>query len=479
MRKLLELDSKALRSGRTRGKFVDGGLWDAAIGLNPYLESDLYRSVVALSPTPTDKTGAVVVDIPIAYTKDERGSTYDLYILGLSGHLYRVTSNEVVTDLRSGTPIDTPANGIGIFQPRAAASPTLLFARSTRIGTWDLSGTYATGWNDSAYNPGTTTIHRPFHRFLDRLYYGNKQYVGQFSDDGTSTIAHEPQGLDLDGQDTVTALADDGRFLVIATARTITESYNGMNRVRVLFWNAGGSATSWDWEVSIPNETSIRAMKRVGDVVYAVGKRALYALSFGAAPQIVYTFDSDEAVAFDPSNYSHVQSIAAWGDGVIFGKLATAFARFLPNTDRIIYNPLRGMTGDIGLIIPDFLENKVYVGTRSSKLYSCGLESAGASATPIITRIIPLDRTYHVQRLEIDLPNGISGSDSITIIVQGKHGTDSVTLPTITQAVYGNVHRLSIPFRNVTTADVRLSMTLSAGGPSFSTISLWGDPASL
>ena len=249
MKKIIEFDNQTLRTGRSRGKFMPGGLWDSAIGLNPYLESDLYRGVVALSPDPTDKTGSVVVDIPTAYCKDERGSTYDLYILGGSGHFYRVSAAEAVSDLRSGTPINSPANGVVILQPRAASAPTLLFARQSRIGSWDLVGTYATGWNDTAYDPGTTTAHRPMHRFLDRAYYGNKQYVGMFSDDGTATIAHDAQALDIEGTETVTAISDDGRYLVVGASHVVTESYGGLPRSRLLFWNT--SASSWDWEITI------------------------------------------------------------------------------------------------------------------------------------------------------------------------------------------------------------------------------------
>jgi hypothetical protein len=478
MRKILDLTNEALRTGRNRGPMMEGGAWESAIGLNPYLESDTYRGLMAITPAPTDKTGSVVVDIPSAYVKDERGSTYDLCMLGSAGHFYSVTAAEVVTDLRSGTPIDSPANGMMIFQPKAASSPTLLFGRTTRIGTWDLSGSYPTGWNDVAYNPGETTLHRPMHRFLDRVFYGNKYKIGQFADDGTATIEHTANVLDMEKQETVTALSDDGRYLVIATARIISDSYDGLNRVRILFW--GTNTSSWDWETTIPNETSIRGMKRVGDVVYAVGKRGLYALAFGAEAQMVYSFDDDETIAFDALDYNHVQSIAAWGDGVIFGKLATAFSRFLPGTDRMVFNPLHGQTGSISLIISDFLENKVYVGTRTSKLYSFNMASAGATAADISqrTRFFKLDREYHIQRLEIDLPNGIGASDSMTIAVGGDGGSNVVTLPAITQARYGNRHFLSIPFpRQITTTNVRISVTMSAGAPSFSSMSLWGERA--
>ncbi|MBX3498104.1 MAG: hypothetical protein KF889_01570 [Alphaproteobacteria bacterium] len=476
MQKILQLDSKLLRTGRTRSQFDDtGGIWDAAQGLNPYLESDTYRGLVALGSTPTDKTGSVVVDIPVAYAKIESGSTYTLYILGLSGHFYSVNVNEAVTDLRSGTPINVPANGMAIFRPRAASAATMLFARQARIGTWDLSGTYPTGWNDTAYDPGTSTPHRPMHRLFDRVYYGNKNYIGMFSDDGTATIVHTAQALNLEGQETVTALGDDGRYLIAGVSRAITESYNGLNRVRLIFWD--GNKSSWDWETEIPNETSIRGIRRSGDIVHVFGKRGAYTVSFGTGVKPLYLFDSDEAIAFDALNYGHVGSLASWGDGIIFGKLGTAISKMLPGDPRIVFNPLQGFTGEISLIIPDFLENKVYVGTRSSKLYSYDLTTAGASSTPLTTRFLNLDGRYHVERLSITLPNGIGASDSIAISIAGIDGT-SATLSTITQAYYGNQYFLSIPLpKQITTTHAKLSVTMSAGTPSFADIALWGTPA--
>jgi hypothetical protein len=477
MKKLLDLTNKALLTGRARGKWTGGGIWDAAQGLNPFLESDTYRGLVALGSTPTDKTGAVVVDIPVAYAKNEQGSTYFLYILGLSGHFYSVTPTEVITNLRSATPINGPSNGMAIFKPRAASAATMLFAREARIGTWDLSGTYPTGWNDSAYDPLTSTPHRPMHRLFDRVYYGNKNYIGMFSDDGTATIVHTAQALNLEGQETVTALGDDGRYLVAGISRAITESYNGLNRVRLIFWD--GNKSSWDWETDIPNETSIRGIRRVGDTLYIIGKRAVYTAAFGFGAKPLFMFDSDEAIAFDAINYGHVGSIAPWGDGVIFGKLGTAISKMLPDTPRIVFNPLQGFTGDISLIIPDFLENKVYIGTRSSKLYSYNLATAGASATPLTTRNLPLDGRYHIERAQIILPNGVGASDSIAIQIIGNDGASTATLPTITQAAYGNTRFLNIPLPNhVTATHVKLSVTMSAGTPSFSDISLWGTPAS-
>ncbi len=95
-----------------------------------------------------------------------------------------------------------------------------------------------------------------------------------FSDDGTATIVHTPQALSLEGQETVTALGDDGRYLVAGVSRAILDSYNGLNSVRLVFWD--GNKPSWDWEIVIPNETSIRGIKREGDVLHVMGKRGAY-----------------------------------------------------------------------------------------------------------------------------------------------------------------------------------------------------------
>src|ERR1700709_1294911 len=92
MKKLLDLNNTTLRTGRTRSKFMPGGLWDSAQGLNPYLENDAYRGTIAVTASPPDLTSSVIVDNPIAYAKDERNSTYNAYIMGDAGHFYKLNN---------------------------------------------------------------------------------------------------------------------------------------------------------------------------------------------------------------------------------------------------------------------------------------------------------------------------------------------------------------------------------------------------
>jgi hypothetical protein len=481
MQEILKLNAKNLRTGRTRSQFTDDGIWDSAQGLNPYIEDASYRGLIACTAAPTDITtlgGTTLADIPIAWTKNEINSTYNLYILGDQGHFYDINGGlglSAMTDRRSGTPISSPANGLGIIQPRGG-SAVLLYATKTRIGTWDLSGTYPTGWNDGAYDCGTSTPHRPFHRLFDRLYYGNASYVGQFADNGDTTITHTAQALDLDGRDTATALGDDGRFLIIATARIVQDDYNGYNATKVIFWDT--SASSWSWETTVPNETSIRSIVRTESGVLLFGKYGIYTVAFGQHAKRVLPLDPSESIAFDALNYGHVQSAAPWGDGAIFGKLGTAYSKFLPGEQRILYNPLQGFTGDIGLIIPDFLENKVIVGTRTPKLYSFDMTAAGnvgVGGNSFISRYIDLEGYWHVQGATVTFPNGVSGTSSF--FVTGAGGGVSKNF-SITSSTYPNKRVVNLPFsKNITDTHVRINLGMTEGAPAISEITLWGEPA--
>lgn len=474
MRKILELTPKVLRSGRARSQFDDdGGIWDDATGINPYLDNASYRGVIAITAAPTDITGSTVVDIPFAYAKDERGSTNFMYILGGSGHFYSVNVNKAVTDLRSGTPITSPSNGMFIFQSRhASAAATMFYLRESHIGTWDLSGTYATGWNDTA-QAITSCAHHPTHKLFDTQFFGNKNALGRVYDDGTATPAYDTNALDFDKQETITALGDDGRYLIIATGRLVNDSYNTKHGVRIAWYLNGDS---WEWETFIPNESAVRAIRRTPSGVYAICKNATYRIAYGLEPEPIATHPSDEAIPFDSLNYGHVQAAAVLGDGVIFGAKGTAIAEPEPRANRIVYSPLQGHTGDISLLVPDFISGTMFVGTRSSKLYWYDLTAAGTSASQKTTRYIDLGGYYHIGRIDVTLPNGIGASDSMAFEIIGTDG--SATARTITQANFGDKGFVSIYLpAQVTTAKVKIGVTMSAGTPSFSALALYGEKA--
>lgn len=478
MRKILDIKAKALISGKARSRWVEGALWDTCQGLNPFIESDTYRGIVACTASPTDMTSTTVVDIPVAHTVDQRGSTNVLYVLGASGHLYSIAPTNVVSDLRSGTPINAPANGMAIMQP-VGGSIVLLFARDSRIGTWDMSGTFPTGWNDSTYNPGTTTEHRPMHTFDRIVYFGNKNYVGYFYDDGAAAIAMEAQGLSLDQREEVTAISDDGRYVIVGASKPTDASYATNTSCRVLFWNGGTDEILW--QVTLHNESSIRSIINKGGRTYVIGSRGVYVVQLGVSDaQTIYTFDSDEAIPYDGLSYGNPNAAAPFYDGIIFGALGTAITKGEPTMDTGVFQPLQGITGDISLYITDFKTGYIYVGTRSSKLYRVNLASAGPTSNTWVTRAIDLGTPHYINKLRMYFPNGIGGSDVLSVIAIAEDGDETTDTITVNQTNYGDSKYADIYFTQpIRTSKLRLSFAPSAGLPSFSDIEVWGDKSTL
>lgn len=478
MQRIITLNQDTLTSGRTRSKWTQtGGLWDSAKGLNPFIESDLYRGLVACTASPTDMTASVIVDTPMAHVVDQRASINNLYILGDGGNLYSVDVINTVTNHRSSSNvINGASNGMAIMQP-AGGTAKLLYAREARIGTWDMSGVYPTGWDDVAFNPGTTTEHRPMHKFAGVTYFGNKNYVGYIYDNA-GTLTQVAQGLSLDELEVCTAISDDGRYVVAGVSQPVDESYATNTSCRVVFWNGGTDEVIW--QVRVHNESSIRAIFNEGGVTHVVGSRGVYVVQLGIADaQTIYRFDSDEAIPYDGTNYGSPNCIAPFYDGFIFGAIGTAITK--PDSavnKKYVYNPLQGLTGDASLYVSDFKSNNIYVGTRSDKLYRFNLASAGNTSETWITRNIDLGGEWHVKRIKITLPNGVGGSDALDVTVIGDDGDSSATTKTITQATCGDKHRLSLTLdKQVTTTHLKLSFAPNAGIPSFSNIEIWGEPS--
>lgn len=482
--KILTLSQDALTSGRARGKHdLRGGVWDTAQGMNPGINDDTYRGLVAMTASPTNLTGSVVEDTPIAYCIDRRNSTNNLYIMGDAGHFYNVDVNLTVTDLRDGANVipSTTSNGMFLFQPRAATVSTLFYMRNSRIGSWDISGTYPTGWNDTLVTITDSKIH-PVHRLFDTVYWGNKSTIGKTYDDGSATPAHDTNVLDFDGREVVTALGDDGRYLIAATAQVTQDSYNTFHSVRLVWWatnSANGS--SWEWETLLPNETAVTKIIGTPLGVLAYTERACYQIAIGVRPKLVYTFDSDESVLFDPLNYSFSDSAQPFSDGAIVGKKGTVFARPFPNAESpAIYNPIHGHTGNISLVVPDFKKDTLFFGTDSDRLYSINLAGAGADSNETwTTRFFDLGAEYHLDRIDVSMPNAIGGSDAMSISVLG-NGT-SRALHTVNEANNAeNEYYLRMHFADkgtLLTDRVRFSFQLTGGLPSFSRIVLYGTKA--
>lgn len=480
MKKLLELNSDILLTGRSRGRHLKGGIWDAAPGLNPFIENDNYRGVVAFGASPTQIGSAVFVDIPIAYTKKEDGASASntLYILGsnagaTSGTIYSLAydgTTYTATNLRTVT---DPRNGIITWGP-AAGSKLTYYALKGAIGTYD-----GTTFNDAAYSPGTNADDRPFHQLFGNFYYGNLNKIGAIKDDGTSTPAHTANVLDFEITQRVKAITDDGRYLAIGLTAIGSGISTAQNTSQVVFWDTNKS--SWDWATPIPTTHSIRAMFNRGSIVYVVTAREVFTVVFGGTPKLLYSFDSDEEISLSSNKFTVFSNcVNNFKDGIIFGALGTTIAKPHPDYPRIVYNPINmGSAGNARLWITDFTENKVYFGTDNSQLWVADLTSAGAVFSGVTTRNFAFPRPVHIERLEIGLPNGIASGEHLNIYLIGDE--TSYLLKTINTANFPSSRFLSVPVGpQVSCSAVRFQFSgNSATAPSFNYLALWGHEKSI
>lgn len=281
MKKLFTLTTKDWITGMGASKHASTGILNPdSRGINP-LGNDENYGLLTSAGAPTDIAGANVVDQPIAYVTNSD----DLYILGDDGHLYTQdvlsAPTTTPTDLRSGTPITNPANGLEIFQA-AGGSKYLYYWQKTQIGRWDISGSYPTGWTDNwATGLNDTYIH-PTHAFAGQIFYGDGSEIGKIYDNsGTPTKVDNV--LDIYANFTINSLTDDGTYLVIgATTQTASGTPTSISQNKILFWDT--FAPSWAVEWTLPETSALVSVKYSNGLVYALTTEALWACSVGSQP---------------------------------------------------------------------------------------------------------------------------------------------------------------------------------------------------
>jgi len=140
-------------------------------------------------------------------------------------------------------------------------------------------------------------------------------------------------------------------------------------------------------------------------------------------------------------------------------------------------HPLQGHTDNISMIEPNFVPDKIYVGTEDSKLWVYDMTTAGYTSNSQITRWFDLGQRCTISRVEVELPAGVAASDVLGLKVEvasGKSCTLSLSQTTLTSdrrtiAVF--------PLKpTLNGAQVRFTFTPSAGAPKFGAISLYGHP---
>lgn len=468
---------------------VRGGIFYKAKGISPLNEPGQTESpnngLLRAGPPAVDMDsgGTVVVDNAISKTKDYPNTNAFLYLGGDAGHLYKVTTGLTVTDLRAGTPITNPSNGLFVFQP-VGGTKYMYYIQQGQIGRWDLSGTYPTGWTDNYYNTNitTTTMHPP-HRFLDREYFGNGGYVGSVSDDGAAGIVIDAHALDIPANSVVTAISDDGTYLVIA----ITDNKQftaGLSNCRILFWDTNSS--TWQREYPVA-DNFIHSLKRNGNgVIFAQGKRGVYQVSFqygvnkiiGALTGLASTSSTQlsgpdltdvvnqETLLFahDSGGNSTYSSIGSYGKLSL--EAPTAFLE-----------PLQAATANkqITLIESQFVYPYV-ISASNNKIYTYLMTGDGANTGVFAQTIyIPLPSRTEVGRLRVTFAEPLATGDDVSFSLYMDEDETAISYGSATFTTDGALIRKNLFQTAYGDEQISLLVTFNGGVPKIKSVEFYGD----
>lgn len=478
-----------LRSGIGRSQYDDtGALWQQAIGFNPFLIDDNSRFLGAITATPTRIGSADFTDIPLAYTPVFYGSNAAMCILGSSGRFYIVFSDNTYVVVRPQSVLTALSNATGGMAPVIdSGGNSYVFACCRQdLVRWDLdtadSGTH---WN-VGNNGLTLSNHHPMKRVFNYTYFGNGNYLGRIDHTKLHNQATTLTNVDFTlinfGTDQiVTTIGEDGRYTLIATSKSFDEATSATTDARIVWYPNIG--VNWDWEVTLKGERAIRAIVRNALGTFAICEQNIYQLVFGEQPKLIRPFDILDAPggafnAIVTTVGPRANASAPYGNAMIFGKRGAVFGKRYPSEPLTFSHPLQGHTSTISMIAPDFVKDKIFVGTEDSKFWVYDMTSAGSTSNSQVTDWIDLGAQFLISALEIELPQGIGSSDVLGIKVEVRSG-DSCTL-SLSQTTVASRDRTNLrrPIKpTLKGSQVRFTFTPSAGSPKFGSLSLYGKPA--
>ncbi len=486
--KLLQLTPKMLRSGVARSQHDSTeGIWQSAIGLNPFLEDDAARFLCATTASPTRIGSADFTDIPIAYAIVFYSTNAAMAVLGASGRFYLVFSDGTYVVVRPQSILTALTNPTGGMVPvtDSGGNSYLFFACRQDLGRWNLNtADSAAHWNINN-NGLANTNHHPMKRVFDQVYFGNGRYLGtipltSLHNQATTFTNINFQLIDFGADQTVTAIGDDGRYALVAMSRQFDETTSAETEARIVWYPNVG--INWDWEVTLKGERAVRSIIRNSLGTFAICERNTYQLAFGAQPKLVRNFSTSDSPggAFNAISQGvgpRVNIAAPFGDAMVFGKRGAMFGKRFPTEGVTFSHPLQGHTSDISMVAPDFVKDKIFVGTEDSKFWSYDLTAAGASSNSYVTHWLDLGQRCSLGKLQVEMPAGIGASDTLGIKVEVPSG--EYTTVTLSQALIAAKRRndpMLLLKGNLQGSQVRLTFTPSAGTPKFSTLTLYGRP---
>lgn len=475
MQKILALTEKHFATGIAPSSNTQTrGLWYKAKGItifrDPFLESDNFGLLQA-APSPTDITPAGL-GVPWAWATDVSGaSNRYLYVWDNGGNLFQLDISGDNTPTKVSTvAVSSPAAGVLHFQHNDGTKRVYYF-QLTQIGRWDPTAAWTTRTDN--YKIGlTSTEYHPPHQLFDRVYFANGRYIGSLVDDGAGGFTLNATALDVDADDRVNCLSDDGVYLVAGITKNQSTDNLVHGKSRVIFWDTNQS--SWQREWPIP-DASIQAIRRVGNVMEAVTSRGVFAFTFNTPPQPVLPLMAASAV---PSlAYPAHYNADVLSGAIVFGGSTrlSSFGKLVPSAPTAYFQPFAGFTGDVSIVATTAKTNDVYVGTASSKFYRVKLTGAGQTGVSAETIFIDLKRWYQVGRIDVFFDGQLAIGDSVSITGTADDATSGKSFGTISYATYGAI-RSKESYASIEASRLKITITFNGGTPRIRGIDVYGDP---
>src|SRR3990167_4327558 len=455
---LFALSSKEFLTGIAPSAHTDlGGLFLSADGVtsiyDPGGTASTQNGLLQPGPAPTDLTASTIVDTIIAGATGNV-TTGRLWMLGDGGHLYQLLDNGSLSDLRSGTPITTPANGLEVWGPKTGTR-LLYYFQKGQIGTWDLSGSYPTGWDDNgtAYTGLTSVFLHPTHKFVGNLYFGNGSKIGALTDDGTSTPVFSTNVLGFTTNLYVTALTDDGVYLVVALTSNL-EGVNVFAENKIRFWDTSSSLWIREYEIRDP---FIYALKHIGNLVYAFGQYGVYEVSFGGGVRKILSRSTGFGTAADLVLGYGASRAGIYNEALMFATDTTVdhFGKISPDLPNGYFKPFKipSSVGTPSFIFTQFAVEGIYVATDGDKLYRYDFNGT-TRETSVSAQTIYFNVQEKVQLtcIEVSFGEPLASGDSMNL--QLKTDEDTAVKPTTgltaTYAADGVIRRKKVRFTGLT-----------------------------
>lgn len=491
MKKILSLGSKQFLTGLASNAHTEtGGLFFKADGINPLYDAGGTASVenglLQAGSSPTDFTAlGTVADTIICGAPVVTSGTAYLLMMGNGGHFYLKTvgAGDVV-DRAPTNLIANPANGMTVYAP-AGGTILCYYWQKTQIGTYDITGnnhpaSADTHWKDDVYTGLTSTANHPVHQFVGNVYYGNDAYVGALLDNGAGGITHSTNVLDFPFRLKVTAISDDGTYLVVA----VTENSAGNNTFahnRIVFWDTYSAQWTREWEIKDP---FIWALKKMGNVVYAFGQYGIYEVSFGGVKKVLSRLVGFGTMGDLNLGYGANRATVFNGSALMFATDTTidTFGKLAPDVANAYFKPFKipASVGTPTFISADLDVGRVYVATDGPKLYSYDLNGATrGTGVNMQTVYVPLGDKYQIERVDVVFGEPLVTGDSMSI--QLKADEDGVATPvtalTATYASDGAIKRKKVRVTGFVAED-QLSIVVNfvGGAAKIKKIEVWGEP---